>query len=567
VVAIALALLAGGAMLAYDPAALAEQPKRVALVTLAVLFLARRLVHGRSPGSRNELSLALIAFGGFVGVSALSLAWGAPAGTFDLALWLAGFGVALGSLEFPLAKRVDAVEWMSAAGGAGSAAYALAQAAGGARGVFLHGGQGNADWLGLWLAATLLPTLALLRKTFAAGNRARWVIGASLAFQLVGLALARSRVAWFALGLGLLLLAAVAFRKAEGARRRVAAAALVLIPVSTAIALAIVPRAIPRLSAAWTGRTGIWSVALQIAVESAPIGAGLGSFARHFLDLQGARLQSLEVADAARAFVNAGRAHSDWLELFAESGPVAPLLLGSALFFAAREHFKAQRAELGAALAVLAVAMVADSPLRQPAIVLVLGGILAATSARPRVVPLRWVAPLLLVASSLLLAVSVSAWLGERLVSRAAQASADERRSLLERAARLDPRSGVASLEYGLALLESGRPEHALRELESSRALLPDVGTDVAIASAELALGRPSFARNALLRALAKNPGSFKARVNLAALELEQENLEQARRHLQAARSLYPGSPRLPPLVEALRRAELEAQTQVSRER
>jgi hypothetical protein len=66
---------------------------------------------------------------------------------------------------------------------------------------------------------------------------------------------------------------------------------------------------------------------------------------------------------------------------------------------------------------------------------------------------------------------------------------------------------------------------------------------------------------------LAQNPASFKARINLAALELAENHLDLAQSRLQVARALYPGSPRLPTLSEALRHAELDARSRERLER
>jgi hypothetical protein len=68
---------------------------------------------------------------------------------------------------------------------------------------------------------------------------------------------------------------------------------------------------------------------------------------------------------------------------------------------------------------------------------------------------------------------------------------------------------------------------------------------------------RPARSRRSASSARGKASPGWSASPN-AALELAENNLELAQSHLHLARSLYPGSPRLPPLFEALRRAELE---------
>jgi tetratricopeptide (TPR) repeat protein len=163
--------------------------------------------------------------------------------------------------------------------------------------------------------------------------------------------------------------------------------------------------------------------------------------------------------------------------------------------------------------------------------------------------------------SALLLAIAASTWLGARRLTSAREDLLPEARlPVLASAARIDPRSGEAALALGLAKLELGDPAGALHDLERSRPLLANIGTDVAIGNAHAASGDPSRAAAAYRRALARHPGSFRAHVNLADALARLRAFDEAEAHLAVARALWPGHPKLAAVAERARRARIEAE-------
>jgi tetratricopeptide (TPR) repeat protein len=167
----------------------------------------------------------------------------------------------------------------------------------------------------------------------------------------------------------------------------------------------------------------------------------------------------------------------------------------------------------------------------------------------------------LLGAAALLLAASVSTWVAARRLTAAREALPGARRALLASAARVDPADGEIALEQGLFELASGDPEAALVALQRSRALLGNVGTDVAIGNAEMRLGRPEAALAAYEAALLRHPGSFRAHANASEPLLALGRLDEAERHLTLAAQLWPGNAHLAEMWEQLRRARIDAAT------
>ena len=119
-------------------------------------------------------------------------------------------------------------------------------------------------------------------------------------------------------------------------------------------------------------------------------------------------------------------------------------------------------------------------------------------------------------------------------------------------------RRAEIALERGLRELDLGYGTLALKELWRSRRLLANVGTDVAIGNAEMLLGHPEAAEAAYRRALARNPGSFRAHANLSQARLALGALEEAERELGIAAELWPGNPRLEEMGERIRKAVFE---------
>jgi O-antigen ligase len=567
------ALLAAAALAAliYDPTAPAAVPKTVALSLLSLLLLAASLTRReRTPqGWPTTLWLALC------GWSALSLLWGDhPAGgLLQLAAWCAAGGsmLVLHRLEQP--RRIELASRLALVVGGAAAAAALLQWLLGAR---VHGGQGNPNWLGLLLAVTLpICVGAFARKRSA-------LLLLPIALQLAGLLLSGSRVAWFALAVTGL---AAALHHGRSRVRWVGGACAVL---GLILVVFLAARSGKPLAEAWGGRAQIWRCSAGAALASAPLGVGAGGFAHVFLEEQGELLSTVAPRDAARRFENATTAHNDYLHAAVETGPVGMLLLAAALVLAIAQGLGAKaavgerKAAGGAAAsralpeprkthwpagawAVLALALTAlgDSPLHQPAVLIVVAVVFPALASGTawRALsgwPARAVA-LALVAG--LLAPSAVRWLGCRVAAPARDAVLDQRRGILERASSVDRWSGPLALELGLAHLELGRPAEALVELERSQRLLANVGTHVAKGNALLGLGRVKDGVKAYREALAWHPGLFRAHANLAEALRRIGDLDGAARHLRLARSLFPGHPKLPNLDRRLRRSRIERES------
>ena len=193
-----------------------------------------------------------------------------------------------------------------------------------------------------------------------------------------------------------------------------------------------------------------------------------------------------------------------------------------------------------------------DSPLNQPAIVLLLSLLVAASPRRWRINPVA-LQTLAAVVTALLLAAALGSWLSARLQTQARDASPALRRALLERAADLDERNGQVWLTLGLDRLELGEPKAAVPLLQRSRDRLANVGTDIALGNAWVEAGEPQRAEPCYRRALALHPASMRAHANLAEALRLQGKLDDAEHHLDLALQLYPGHPKLAELRERLR--------------
>ncbi|MSP62176.1 MAG: hypothetical protein EXR72_17955 [Myxococcales bacterium] len=526
----ALAAAISLAALIHDPTAPAADPKRVALLCVAVVALVLSRNAPRSPFSTPVLSWC-----GFVAWSALSLAWGAPSGWRDLATWVGATGVLLSVSRFPSAAATETTLFAGAGIGVASALFALAEWALGARGLFVHGGHGNPDWLGATLAITLPLTVALVHRT-----PRRWAC-CCIAIEMLALLLARSRTAWLATGIASLVALAIPHRGLFRVRNFVAGVGLSWIVVSGA------EHHSP--GRALDGRTWIWRN--SVAAARAPWGVGLGQFAPAYLESQAKALATLWAPEAARRFVNATTAHNDWIQVTVESGWPALLLLLCAVAGAIRSCAARGFAAGAAALAAAAVCMTGDCPLRQPAPVIVIALLLAISDENQpfphRRLPLSAVA---LAACAPLLALSVSGFLAARLATRARNAAPDVGIALLARAARLDPRSGEIALWQGIANLDLHSGEAAMIALQRARLILTSVGSEVALGNCHMLLDDSNEAAASYGRALRFDPGSFRARVNLAAALTRLGRSGEAEEQLRLARTLWPHHPTLEDLSD-----------------
>src|SRR6185295_11378231 len=289
--------------------------------------------------------------------------WGAGGGWRDLAtLGGAGLFLAAASLR-PREEAASIARTAASVLGGGAALWALAEAVTGARGLAVHGGQGNPNWLGLLLATTLPLSLSALLRAERGSRGARAVLALLAVPQIPALLLAQSRTAWIALAVA----AAATLADRRAPLKRSVGVAFV---VSGAVAIALVFLLHAGAAHSFDGRIWIWRLAARTAAGALPWGAGLGAFPRLFLDQQGPALAALPTGEAARRFVYATTAHNDWLEITTETGlPGLALLavaIGAGIVACRRAGARAEAATLIA----FAISALADSPLRQPAVLL-----------------------------------------------------------------------------------------------------------------------------------------------------------------------------------------------------
>jgi tetratricopeptide (TPR) repeat protein len=537
-----LGVAAALALLAWDPAAPAADPKRA----LVLLVAAAALASVRRSPAPVEVPAAAPLFVAFAALGALSLARGAGPGWRDAATLGGAALLMAGASLRPRAEAATVARAAASALGGGAALWTLLQAAGGARGLALHGGQGNPNWLGLVLAVTLpLSLSALLRAP--RGSQHERLLAVLVLPQIPALLLAQSRTAWVALAVA----GVVTLADRRVPLKRNAALALAVAVGAAATLLVAHGGALRSLE----GRIWIWRLAARAAAGALPWGEGLGAFPHRFLALQGEALAGLPPAEAARRFVNATSAHDDWLEITVEMGLPGLLLLAAALGAGIVACRRAGARAEAATLIAFAVAALGDSPLRQPA---ALVPVALALACAPRTLvlsaslgpALRKVALPGLLAAAALLPVAAARWLGAHLATTARDADPDRMAVLLARAAAIDPRSGEIAFAAGLAHLERGEPDAALPELERSRPLLPQVATDVAIGNAHLIAGDATAAAAAYERALRFDPGSFRAHANLAVALRRLGRDAEADRHLRAARLVWPHHPALVEIAE-----------------
>jgi tetratricopeptide (TPR) repeat protein len=557
---------AAASCLAYTDGASASATKRlVALVTAAVV-LAVSLAGGAS--RRDGWNAAWVAGVGFVLWSALSAIWGSEGAVLGLGMPVAalGLGSVSASLGLERARRVATLVGLVV--GAALAGLVLAAWALGERGFALHAGQGNPNWAGLVLAVALPLSLAdpLWAHGSAATQRAlRFGCGAVI---MAAIAATESRTGLVA---GFIAVAVLALsggrrqpRRAFGMTSLAAALAFVVVFCATGTGDAEATRA-SGAERSLHGRLWIHGVTLRAALRELPWGAGLGRFHETFLAEQGRALAQHAPNDAALAFQNATTAHQDFLEVTLEGGPIALVLLGAALFTAFRLQWRLEFAGGAAALAAFTTAALADSPLRETPAPILLSLVVAALPATPAPGPPgRWLPAWLLrlgllASAGLLLPNALLAFLSNRARAAALEAPPERRLELLERAARLDPTDAAVSLELGTARLELGNVDGALRDLRHAERLARDPASAAALGNALVARRDLVGARLSFARAVALNPGSFRARVGLAETLRRLGRFNDAETHAAVAAALLPGDARARELLDRIREQRTDA--------
>ncbi len=549
-VGIAAALVLAG--LVYDPRAEAAEPKRVFGLVIASVAFAGWIAR---PSGQKPIGLGARAAIGFVALSAVSFAWGLPCGARDLGTWLAALGA--GAIVARVGPRLGKhLVRLTAVGlGGGASFVALVCASAGLSGMSLHAGQGNPNWLGLLLAVTLPLSIDALFAWKATPRLMRILVKLVILAHLPALYVSHSRVGWVAAAIACAVQAAIVVR-GRGVRHALMTtmAFAVIFGAQTVSADAEAPADL-----ALRGRAWIWRETAHATARALPFGAGLGRFGHAFLDAQGDDLARMTPGEAARRFVNATTAHQEYLQVAVESGPVAALLLVCALLMGARDHARSRWYGGAGALVACAVASLGDSPIRQPAVALLVGAALGVplwgpTSRVRRIVP----GVVGLAAVTWLLYGTTRGWLSTRARTATADADPAARIAMLAKSVRLDPGSGEATLALGLARLAIGENHGALEALTRAETLMANTGTHIAIGSAFLAEGNATEAERAYRSAIAWSSGSFRARIGLGEALLAKHELEAAEREATIARKLMPGDRRGRELADRIREARMD---------
>jgi hypothetical protein len=557
----ALAIAAAIAACVYDPRATAAEPKRVAARLVGIAALAIATVYPPPARAARAIPRVWFAAAGFLGIAGLSAAYGIPSGLLDLALWFGAVGIAMGAARLGRRSAVLAARWAGLLAGTVAAALAIAAFAREGRGFALHGGQGNPNWLGLLLAVALPLAIDALASIVRAKERIAAVFAfIAVAAQIIALWLAHSRVAWCAaaIAIGAWALASFRHRGAIFACARgyvaIGVAAVVLVAGSLIFARGHRISGDVSAEASVRGRAVILGHALVAAERAVPFGVGLGRFAHAFLDAQGEALSELDPKEAATRFVNATTAHDEVVQIAIESGPIAAVFFVACVLLGAHAHWRGRFRAGAASLVAFGMSSLGDSPLRQPAVVILVALVLAAVPRRraPAVSRRDWLragVAGVAIASAFLLALVTRGWIATRVRVAADEREPLERRAALARAVAIDAGSGEALLDLGLIELALGDAEHAIARLEASKALLANVGTDAAIGEAALALGDNARAARAFRAALAHHAGSLPL--------LAEGSLDDAARAAAVASRLAPGDLRVRALVDRIREAEM----------
>jgi O-antigen ligase len=546
----------GCSALAFDPgAASATTPKVALTIVLALALAALEVPAWWRAETARQLPRGVVMVLALGAWQLVSLAWSPHPDVFAPGLWLAAGGIGLWVAGLDPSARRGLTGRVAVIVLGGASLAAIAQTMSGAPGIARHGLMGNPNWLGLVLAAA--APLALGHAVERRGGE-RLLSAAALASGLVGLTIAQSRVAMVALVVAALVTAIqwLASRRARlgiAVATAVGAAGLAMISLDGWSALQ------GRL---WLARAGLdaWS--------SAPlIGHGSGGFAQAFLGAQGEHLTTLGLEDASRRFVFVTTAHGDWLQLAIEGGLVA-LALGAVAWMTSLRDLQRRWPAGAACLGVIALCMLGDAPLSQPAVLLFVGLVVgetrpateAWTARQPRRANAAFVLCALIALASVLPRAATQ-WVAERLVSSATQ-SPQAQLLALQRARAMAPWWGEAALDLGLARARLGDWTGAIHAFDAAADTgLASLALPLARGNALVRAGRSEEAVAAYRHALTIHPASFPARANLAETLRRLGRLEPAAAQLRMARELQPHHPKLAAIGEALRRDAIDSAT------
>ncbi len=415
------------------------------------------------------------------------------------------------------------------------------------------GSLGNPNYLASYAAAGL-PLAAVSGRWALRREWPRQELGFLLLVGLCGLGLSAlvlvwstgSRAAASAAALGLAVLGAFRWR-------RWGTAALLALVVAGGVLGAT------RWRSGVRSRLFLKRITLRLVAEHPLRGHGPGAFPFAFPEAQ-AKMLAERPGDRG-LWTNARHAHDDLLELLLEQGLVGVVLLailGLGAWHRRGGRLDAWSAAAAGGLVALGVTSLAEAIFRQPAH-LALGAALAglvfagdrsgagdsgeewesaALGRWPAQAP--WAVFVLLVLGAVV-------WFGashvaeRRVASALGTARTSSRAELLGRVASWAPRPGRVRFYRGLALLEAGRAQDALRELDRARGDFRDLALELAVGNALFALGKYREAARQFERVCWLHP-RFVAGYHNWALALERAgDEERAARIREREHSLWPG--------------------------
>jgi hypothetical protein len=460
---------------------------------------------------------------------------------------------------------------------------------GGARGLAIAGGHGNANWLGLVLAIAL--PFAFEAVVRARRRATRILAGVAVALELWALLMSHGRVAWVATLAAGATMAGFGGWHARRSPRSVRGRAdtrgsVALLAIGAVLLGASLAHAAPAISAASEhdgafeapvglalhGRWWIAKASWSAGLAHLPFGAGAGRFVAAYLEAQGRMLAALPLRAAAREFQNATTAHDDWLQAWVEQG-VPGLALAIIGYTATLIALVRMRwfAGIGAWIA-LGVAGLGDSPLRQPAVMAMLAPLVATLPGRRMGPSAAWAVQRTTALRGVLLACMVAllpeltrGWLGTRARVVAEATTGDARVTLQVRAARIDPRDPEILHAVAVSEAELGDGVAARRSFERAQSIEPNLGTAIALAELSRAEGDLSRCIDETTLALRWSPGSARAWALRATCHLERGELDAGGRALGAATEIRPHEPGVEELRIRLARLRFDEESELPR--
>lgn len=313
--------------------------------------------------------------------------------------------------------------------------------------------------------------------------------------------------------------------------------------IGAAVAVFIVAGAWLGVRQADEGRSFLYEVSVDAALDRPLVGQGIGGFARTWLGAQGERLQ--EDRTARKWWTNARHAHNQPLQVWVERGLLAMLLL--AAFWVYHLWLAIRMGMAGNAIpaSVMAAALVCSlgSVTYDQVPFRMLLFLLAGTAGDgPSILPPLSRMPRAWMAAARVLAVAAGIAL---LVLPPWHALADFHfvRGNFQTACRLEPANGRSLYYLGVEKMRAGDSREAARLLELAAKLRPNLNGLITLGNVLTRAHRLDEAEAPYLQAIAWKPDFAPAFANLAVLYHRKGQPETAWRYALRAVSLRPSDP------------------------